>query len=953
MTSGNNTAQISYTTAGGLSFFVDDDSAVGAGFIPNTEIRMFIDGVTGNVGIGTTSPDATLDVAGILELSGSGRSQISNPVSAGRQVLQIRSEQSNSLGAGMNMYGDADSTYPGQTRFFNNNATSVIINNDGNLGVGAVNPNRRLTVVDDRAIVASFEKTDGLNSSNVISLATTNSAGVGIDGSNSQVAFAAETKTEGVLEGIGALRFTGTDLTQGAVDSDFSLVNYNDGNSQTILYGASSGNIGMGTATPVAKLNVQRAGSPTSPMALFDDNSVASGFQDVVVEAFRPGYVLRDSTTDADDFRIGVDTNRLSISIDTDDDENKDGNSNFDDLEAFTILGNGNVGIGNPAPTDKLTVNGNIVASDKIISGSSSGSVALTTNDGGGNANVTFNHVDSTPDRDGNSGRITVNVDSASDAYMELQLASGVTNGVLTGVPVIMRLQADGHVGIGTVNPDVELDVHNGSINAAEICDETNNNCIDLSVGPIARGVNSGASFPGSGNVAGDVFYRTSDSTTYVYNGSSWESFASSGDSNSVLQNSNPTANLTGATVGDIAFNTSTNRLQVRTATSWEDVDGTNGDDLGDHTATQNIILGSNYLSGDGGNEGIFVAANGRVGVGTTTTTETLTVNGSISSTDHVIAGAGSGGVAIVNNDGSGNANVTFNHLDGTPEQNGNSGRITVNTDATTNAYMDFSLEENVTDGVATGVTRILRLQADGLVGIGTGAPEKQLHLVGDGFLLLENSGGDQAAININNSTGELSLLSNYDGVATGITVLRSGDTGIGTFLPTAKLSVNGTANKPGGGSWATFSDIRLKNQDSFKDFNYGLDDLMKLKPIYYNYADENELELDSEKTHVGFVAQDVQEVIPAAVSENSGGYLEINNDPIIWTILNAVKDLAGEFFSYVKETTKKFEAVFSRLASHDSEIEKLRLENDAIKKELAEIKSMLKSSRAPASVED
>jgi len=41
------------------------------------------------------------------------------------------------------------------------------------------------------------------------------------------------------------------------------------------------------------------------------------------------------------------------------------------------------------------------------------------------------------------------------------------------------------------------------------------------------------------------------------------------------------------------------------------------GDNLGNHTATQNIQLGSFWLSGDGGNEGIYVNATGRVGFGT------------------------------------------------------------------------------------------------------------------------------------------------------------------------------------------------------------------------------------------------------------------------------------------------------------------------------------------------
>jgi hypothetical protein len=39
----------------------------------------------------------------------------------------------------------------------------------------------------------------------------------------------------------------------------------------------------------------------------------------------------------------------------------------------------------------------------------------------------------------------------------------------------------------------------------------------------------------------------------------------------------------------------------------------------------------------------------------------------------------------------------------------------------------------------------------------------------------------------------------------------NGGNIGIGTMSPDAKLTVNGTASKPGGGSWSTFSDARLK----------------------------------------------------------------------------------------------------------------------------------------------
>jgi hypothetical protein len=42
---------------------------------------------------------------------------------------------------------------------------------------------------------------------------------------------------------------------------------------------------------------------------------------------------------------------------------------------------------------------------------------------------------------------------------------------------------------------------------------------------------------------------------------------------------------------------------------------------------------------------------------------------------------------------------------------------------------------------------------------------------------------------------------------------------------------------------------------------------------------------------YVGFSAQAVERVIPEAVTKNDKGYLLVNNDPILWTMLNAIKE--------------------------------------------------------------
>ncbi|QDK37059.1 hypothetical protein [Bdellovibrio sp. NC01] len=65
---------------------------------------------------------------------------------------------------------------------------------------------------------------------------------------------------------------------------------------------------------------------------------------------------------------------------------------------------------------------------------------------------------------------------------------------------------------------------------------------------------------------------------------------------------------------------------------------GGGADNLGNHTATQNINLGSFYLSNDGSSNGLMVASGGKVGIGTNSPVEKLEVAGNIK-----ISGTGNG----------------------------------------------------------------------------------------------------------------------------------------------------------------------------------------------------------------------------------------------------------------------------------------------------------------------
>jgi hypothetical protein len=203
---------------------------------------------------------------------------------------------------------------------------------------------------------------------------------------------------------------------------------------------------------------------------------------------------------------------------------------------------------------------------------------------------------------------------------------------------------------------------------------------------------------------------------------------------------------------------------------------------------------------------------------------------------------------------------------------------------------------------------------ADTAVGIGTtnplntplgGNPPTKLNIVGNNTfvpLVVQSPStfGTWMALNNTSSGGkDWAILSTASGNGEGAGNLGITDFGAGGHIilesnvgigaaPDNTLTVNGSADKPGGGFWGVFSDRRLKTTNG--DFTSGLEQVLKIKPVRYRYKDENALGIKDQEEHIGLVAQEVQRVIPEAVTENSKGYLVVNNEPILWAMLNAIK---------------------------------------------------------------
>jgi Chaperone of endosialidase len=201
--------------------------------------------------------------------------------------------------------------------------------------------------------------------------------------------------------------------------------------------------------------------------------------------------------------------------------------------------------------------------------------------------------------------------------------------------------------------------------------------------------------------------------------------------------------------------------------------------------------------------------------------------------------------------------------------------------------------------------TSSVDIAASGNVGIGTASPTRAKLEVNQASLFTGSGGieinaaatdtGLAMGADSTNNVGWIQALEPAVSFTTRPLSLQpnGGKVGIGTNVPDQTLSVNGDASKSGGGSWLVFSDERLKNIKG--NFNSGLKAVMQLQPLRFQYKPDNAVGITSRSEYVGFRAQSVQQIIPEAVTQTASGYLMVNNDPIIWTMLNAIKEQQKE----------------------------------------------------------
>ena len=112
----------------------------------------------------------------------------------------------------------------------------------------------------------------------------------------------------------------------------------------------------------------------------------------------------------------------------------------------------------------------------------------------------------------------------------------------------------------------------------------------------------------------------------------------------------------------------------------------------------------------------------------------------------------------------------------------------------------------------------------------------------------------------------------------------------------------NGDAAKPGGGSFTATSDSRVKNISG--NYTRGLSEICELNPVKFTYNGKAETPIDN-KERTGLIAQEVKEIIPEIVSSRLSKLNEADEEAIeimmvdpsdlVFALINACKELQTE----------------------------------------------------------
>jgi hypothetical protein len=381
----------------------------------------------GNVGIGTTSPTDKLDVSGNIVIGNSGNKLFNGP-SADSAGLYFSSNITNISGYSGIIFRSSTTNVASQTE-------RMRIANDGNVGIGTTSPSATLTV----SKAASNYMFDLENATEALFKLRTYNSGSGA-GSTFPVF------THGLYYGTienAAVRFY-----RGGGGTDGFLTFTTSGTERVRI--DNGGNVGIGTTAPARLLHIRAGAAAAGAIRVDSDNGNVANVLEVPTNgdwSFSTNSQEVMRLSNANGGRVGIGTTtptaRLHVSGTTGGVFEVDGAAA---VNALYVSASGRIGIGNITPGYTLDVTGNIHSTTLMLIDASNAAYLR-----GGDDHEWWD----------------INVANTAGLYGTSNSAVG---GLKLGSGGPTLYGASGNLGIGTTSPGYKLDVSgSGRFNSTQI----------------------------------------------------------------------------------------------------------------------------------------------------------------------------------------------------------------------------------------------------------------------------------------------------------------------------------------------------------------------------------------------------------------------------------------------------------------------------------------------------
>ena len=882
--------------------------------------NLYVSPTNGNLGVGTTSPAYKLDVNGYgsvsdrlyIQRTGGTGQYFKSVTNYTVQLLKVADDSLAVLGVDT-LDASVFRNNATLTIDFDNNGSRSISNfyvrqasndakrwltvqgNTGNVGIGTTSPYSKLTVWGSdtsSAIMANFVNSA---STSVMSILNNGKLGVGTTTPFAKLSVAGDSSGNFPL-------FAVSTSTASATSTAF-IIDQN-------------GNVGIGTTSPAYKLEV------------YDSQNADAGFRvtNASTGNVAAALIRVENSTGSNGrlFKLGSGYSGYRILAANDLGFYNETSGNISILNNYAsgkilfaagaantaqmvIDTNGNVGIGTTSPWGLLSINPNGITGPAFVIGSSTATNFMVTN--GGNVDI------------GTSSVATSNLFSVQN--------NGSTN-------IANFFSATGAPEWTLTNGGVET-VAGGIINSG-------NYYLNNTSSGIAGNIGHDLQFGNGSNWGSVGFYVNTDTTNYSSAGRTRAiSLVSSGDvgigttsPNWLLQLASTTAS--NAMNGQLAlthYNASANLKH------W--VLASEGGNL--YLATSSDALATSSVSA------LTITSNSLFGFGTTTPYAPLSVSGKgafdlIDVNSTTSTSTLSGGVNI------GNGSLYYDYSSGLTNISGMNlgGGLSFDTDAGALTWVNLPLDTTPTAGTvesysaAIGDSPVLTIYGEangGLpqnlrVGIGTTTPIATLSVVGTTtsstswafavadvasttrFVITDSgnvgiaSSSPSYPLSIGQSTEDYSVYIGATGSSTPSFAIR-GVNGNGQVLIAAATSTASTTalvvgnNGNTGSDVALFvnstgscwiipnatalsctSDLRMKQNISSLSPDIELQKVLSLRPVAYNWKTEQ----NGDPAHTGFIAQEVQPIMPDLVQVDQDGIYSMNYAGLTPYLVSAVQEL-------------------------------------------------------------